>query len=179
MPSLVRRTAFVVLFSVSLCLLAARVSSQGVGVRRVTHTPPGTINLNPTISGDGLRLAFETSADLGAAGTGKGLRLVSADAAQAPTFKELALSRAPAPALSQDGARAAFASNADPLGENRDGDSEIFLFDGVTLPIPLPRRHAYASNIKRQRYASSKVTKSFELNLGKSQARGWRVRSSI
>ncbi|MFL6255725.1 MAG: lamin tail domain-containing protein, partial [Pyrinomonadaceae bacterium] len=133
MPSLLRRAAVVVLFSVSLCLLAARVSSQGVGVSRLTHTPPGTLNLNPSMSGDGSRIAFETSADLGAANTGTGLRLVSADAAQSPTFRELALSRAPAPALSQDGTRAAFASNADPLGENRDGDSEIFFHDGTRL----------------------------------------------
>lgn len=133
MPSLLRRTAFAVLFSVSLCLFAARVSSQSVGGNRLTHTQPGTLNLNPSMSGDGSRIAFETSADLGAANTGTGLRLVSADAAQAPTFRELALSRAPAPALSQDGTRAAFASNADPLGENRDGDSEIFFHDGTRL----------------------------------------------
>jgi uncharacterized protein (TIGR03437 family) len=131
--SLQRRTVFAVLFSVSLCLLVTRVGSQGVGVVRLTQTRPGTINLNPTLSGDGSRVAFETSADLTGAGTGEGFRLVSADAAQAPTFRELAPSRAPAPALSQDGTCAAFASNADPLGENRDGDSEIFFHDGTRL----------------------------------------------
>ncbi|HEX8335941.1 MAG TPA: hypothetical protein VF621_04385, partial [Pyrinomonadaceae bacterium] len=77
--------------------------------------------------------AFETSADVAAAGAGAGFRLISADVTQTPAFRELALSRAPAPALSQDGTRAAFASNADPLGENRDGDSEIFFHDGAGL----------------------------------------------
>ena len=134
MPSLLRRCAFAVLFSVSIgLLLVARVSSQGEGVRRVTRTQPGAINLNPTLSGDGSRVAFETSADMAAAGAGAGFRLVTADAAQEPTFRELALSRAPAAALAQDGTRAAFASHADPLGENRDGGSEIFFHDGARL----------------------------------------------
>lgn len=139
MPSLLRRCAFAVLFfSVSIFLSVTRVSSQGEGVRRVTRTRPGAINLNPSLSGDGSRVAFETSADLAAAGKGAGFRLIAADTAQESAFEELALSRAPAAALSQDGRRAAFASHADPLGENRDGGSEIFFHDGVTLPITLP-----------------------------------------
>ena len=138
MPSQLRRCVFAVLFLVSLSLLVTRVNSQGGGVRRVTHTQPGAISLNPTVSGDGSRIAFETSADVAAAGAGAGFRLVSAGVTETPTFEELALARAPAPALSQDGTLAAFASNADPSGENGDGDSEIFLHDGVTLPISLP-----------------------------------------
>lgn len=133
MPSLLRRCGCVALSAVCLCLLVIRVDSQSEGVRRVTHTQLGTINLNPMLSGDGSRVAFESSADLGAADSGTGLRLISADTTQAPTFSELSRSRAPAPALSQDGTRAAFASHADPLGENGDGSSEIFFHDVDTV----------------------------------------------
>ncbi len=41
--------------------------------------------------------------------------------------------RAPAPAISQDGSRIAFASKDNPLGTNNDGNSEIFLYDGARL----------------------------------------------
>ena len=41
--------------------------------------------------------------------------------------------RAPAPAISQDGSRIAFASKDNPLGSNNDGNSEIFLYDGARL----------------------------------------------
>src|SRR5258707_862278 len=45
----------------------------------------------------------------------------------------LILAGAVAPAISQDGSRIAFASKDEPLGKNLDGNSEIFLFDGVEL----------------------------------------------
>jgi hypothetical protein len=132
LPSLTRRTAIAVIFIAFLCLLVTGVNSQSNTPRRVTNTAPETINLNPTLSGDGSRLAFESSADLAANGAGGAFHLVSTGTAAQPAFKELSRSRAPTPALSQDGMRAAFASHDDPAGENRDGDSEIFLFDGVT-----------------------------------------------
>lgn len=161
LASRARRLSVAVVCAAALCLLAAGVRSQSESIRRVTNTPAETLNLNPTLSGDGSRLVFESSADLAAAGTGVGFHVVASDTsvaaseasastsqtspgtAQTPAgaaetsapaaFKELAHSRGPAPALSRDGTRAAFASTADPLGENRDGDSEIFLHDGTRL----------------------------------------------
>jgi len=168
LASRARRLSVAVVCAAALCLLAAGVRSQSESIRRVTNTPAETLNLNPTLSGDGSRLAFESSADLAAAGTGVGFHVIasetstlasdtsvaasetsagtsqtstsmsktSAGAAETSTpaaFKELAHSRGPAPALSRDGTRAAFASTADPTGENRDGDSEIFFHDGTRL----------------------------------------------
>ena len=130
---LTRRAAAVAVVAVSLCLLTERAGSQNVTLRRVTHTAPGALNLNPSLSGDGRTLAFESSADLAAKGAGAGFRLVTADTSAPDAFKELALSRAPAPSLSQDGTRVVFAGREDPLGENRDGDSEIFLSEGGSL----------------------------------------------
>ena len=133
MPSLLRRIVVAALIAVSFCTLSTRVGSQSSTLRRITDTAPETLNLNPTLSGDGRRLAFESSADIAASGTSGGFRLIAADTSAQPTFKELALSRAPAPALSQDGTRAAFASRDNPAGENADGDSEIFFHDGDTV----------------------------------------------
>jgi Tol biopolymer transport system component len=114
-----------------MCLPAARVGSQVAAPRRITFTPPGALNLNPSLSGDGRVLAFESSADLAGAHAGAGFRLFAADtAADAGPFKELARTRAPAPALSQDGSVVVFAARDDPLGENGDGDSEIFISEG-------------------------------------------------
>ncbi|MDT7808493.1 MAG: uncharacterized protein QOJ70_2306 [Acidobacteriota bacterium] len=135
MASHSRRTAIVVVvFVAALCLLVTGVNSQSsIVLRRVTNTAPEALNINPSLSGDGRRLAFESSADIAATGAGGGFRLIAADTSGQGSFKELALARAPAPALSQDGERVAFASREDPTGENADGDSEIFFYDGERL----------------------------------------------
>jgi uncharacterized protein (TIGR03437 family) len=128
-----RQPVALVILMAALCLLPARnVRSETDLLRRVTHTPSESININPTLSGDGRRLAFETTADL--AGDAGLLQAVAADVSIVPaSFTRLALSRAPAPAVSQDGNAIAFASKDDPLGRNSDGNSEIFLYDGSGL----------------------------------------------
>ncbi len=134
MSSLIRRAVFVVaVVAVSLCLLDARVGSQGFTPRRVTHTARGALSLNPSLSGDGRALAFESNADLAASGSGVGFRLFTTDTSAALTFEERALSRAPASAMSQDGSRVVFAAREDIVGENRDGNSEIFLSEDGRL----------------------------------------------
>jgi uncharacterized protein (TIGR03437 family) len=133
------------LFAASLCValalglcavVAPGVRSQGnASLRRITHTPERTLNLNPTISGDGRRIAFESTGDLsGANGSGSSFHTLRADITNdGATFTGIAASRAPAPAVSRDGSRLAFASRENLTGENPDGNSEIFLFDGERL----------------------------------------------
>ncbi|HKG14899.1 MAG TPA: lamin tail domain-containing protein, partial [Pyrinomonadaceae bacterium] len=138
MASRARRLAVVLISATIFCLLVAGVRSQSNAPRRLTTTAPESVNINPTLSGDGSRVVFESSAG----STPAGLRVVAletnetratnaTDASVLPT--ELSRSRGPAPAVSQDGRRAAFASKDDPVGENRDGDSEIFFHDGARL----------------------------------------------
>lgn len=133
MPSPTRQIVFVAVLSVSLCTLARSARSESETLRRLTHTPPESLSLNPSISGDGRRVAFESNADLDGAHGPSAFRLYTAGADSPSTFETLAASRAPAPALSQDGARLAFASKDDPLGRNRDGNSEIFYLDSEGL----------------------------------------------
>ena len=116
------------------CYVCLSAGSQVAGLRRITNTPEQALNLNPTLSGDGRRVAFESTAGLVGAGSGAGFQAVSANlTGEAPAFTHLAASRAHAPALSQDGSRVAFADTADPLGANADGNSEIFFHDGARL----------------------------------------------
>lgn len=132
MASRARRLAVVLISVTIFCLLAAGARSQSNAPRRLTTTPHESVNINPTLSGDGSRVVFESSASV----TPAGFRVVALEtdatnASVSPT--ELSRSRGPAPAVSQDGRLSAFASKDDPLGENRDGDSEIFFHDGIPL----------------------------------------------
>lgn len=129
---MLRYTLFIALLCLSLVLLAQGSGSrlmQPNALRRVTNTPEESLNLNPSLSGDGQHLAFESNADLANTGGASGFRAFHAGLnTQLPTFDQLGITRAVSPALSQDGACIAFASKDNPLGTNADGNSEIFLY---------------------------------------------------
>ncbi|HEY1404500.1 MAG TPA: hypothetical protein VGB05_10265, partial [Pyrinomonadaceae bacterium] len=124
-----RRLFASLLAILALCLWVASVRSQNDTLRRITVTPEHALNLNPTISGDGRRVAFESTANLSGASGRAGFHAFRADlSGQSGAFTQMAASRAPAPAISRDGSRIAFASRENLTGENPDGNSEIFLF---------------------------------------------------
>ncbi len=125
-----RLIAGLICLTLALCLSTRLAQTQSSAPRRVTETPAQALNLNPTLSGDGRRIAFESTENLAGAQGASGFHALRADIdGVAPTFAQLALSRAPAPAISQDGSRIVFASGDDALaGNNLDGNSEIFLF---------------------------------------------------
>jgi Tol biopolymer transport system component len=127
--------ALIVLGTFAVCLFALRNGhAQSSTLRRITSTSEEGINLNPSISGDGRVIGFESTEDLAAAGGSDHFRAIRASISSDPAaFFQMAGSRAVAPAVSQDGSRIAFASKDDPLGINADGNSEIFLFDGAKL----------------------------------------------
>ncbi|HET6646410.1 MAG TPA: hypothetical protein VFH01_03710, partial [Pyrinomonadaceae bacterium] len=103
-------------------------------LRQITNTSEDIINLNPSLSGDGRIIAFETTGDLARVGGVQGFRAIRADLSVSPSrFIQVGASRAVAPAISQDGSRIAFASNEDLIGANGDRNSEIFLVDGATV----------------------------------------------
>ncbi|HEX8634360.1 MAG TPA: Ig-like domain-containing protein [Pyrinomonadaceae bacterium] len=124
-----RRFFALPLAALACCLWVAAARSQPDTLRRLTVTPEHVLNLNPAISGDGRRVAFESSADLTGAGGAQGFHTLRADLSGARgAFDEVAASRAPAPAMSRDGSRLAFASRENLTGENADGNAEIFLY---------------------------------------------------
>ncbi|HKS27973.1 MAG TPA: Calx-beta domain-containing protein [Pyrinomonadaceae bacterium] len=119
----------------ALCLTSLwRASSQNAGLRRITQSSELALNLSPSLSGDGRRVAFETTEKLEGTSAADFFRAVRADISiEAPSFTQLSRSRAPSPGLSQDGSRAVFAAADNPLGTNPDFNSEIFYFDGSAL----------------------------------------------
>lgn len=129
--------AFALIFSLAFTPPAPvppTAQTGGVSIRRLTTTAWHASSINPGISGGGRRLAFETTGELPGVRPSGGFAAVRADVTtDAPAFTTLADGRAPAPALSQDGSRVAFASKDDPLGRNPDGNSEIFFHDGDAL----------------------------------------------
>ena len=118
-----------------VCLVRVRdARMQSSTLRRITNTTEEGINLNPSISGDGRTVGFESTEDIAGAGGTDHFRAVRANiTSDPPSFFQIAGSRFVAPAISQDGSRIAFASRDDLLGTNSDGNSEIFLFDGAKL----------------------------------------------
>ncbi|HBB89084.1 MAG TPA: hypothetical protein DC047_15875 [Blastocatellia bacterium] len=136
-PTLVfrpKRSLFVFLIAASLALLALQSARMQSPLRRITNTTEEGISLNPAISGDGRFVAFESTEDVAHAGGAESFRAIRANVGIDPaTFLQMGATRAPAPAVSQDGSRIAFASKDDPLGTNGDGNSEIFLYDGAKL----------------------------------------------
>ena len=130
-----RPLAVLLSLALGLCLLGLwRARSQTSAPRRVTNTSAEGLNLNPSLSGNGRRVAFESTEDVAGAGGGAFFRAIRADISRTPAaFVQMAGARAPAPGISQDGSVIAFAANANPLGTNADGNSEIFLHNGTTL----------------------------------------------
>lgn len=116
---------FTILFLIFTDLSTAEPTSV---LRRVTITTEDVLNLNPSLSGNGRFIAFESTFDLAVAG-GNGFHALLADLNSEPqTFEQMGSTRTVAPAISQNGSSVAFSSNSDPLGTNADGNSEIFLF---------------------------------------------------
>jgi len=93
--------------AIALCVTGLRgARTQVTSPRRVTKTSEEGINLNPSISGDGRMIAFESTRDIAAAGGTDHFRAIRANVAGDPaTFLQMGGTRAVAPALSQDGSR--------------------------------------------------------------------------
>ncbi len=104
---------------------------SGPTLTRLTNTPEHVVNLNPALSDDGRIVVFESSADLLGAGN-ESFHTYHVDSA-GTAFKSIAKTRAVSPALSSDGRVVVFASAEDLVGQNKDRNSEIFLFDGSDL----------------------------------------------
>lgn len=133
-----RPVAIIALAALFVCLasLWPRSTHSDNILRRITNTTEDGLSLNPSISGDGRRVTFESTEDLANAGGANSFRALQTDLATSPPqFAQLALSRAVAPGISQDGSRIVFASTSDPLGQNPDGNSEIFLYSGTLKQI--------------------------------------------
>ena len=120
--------AFILAGVAVLCLLGVRPTQTQSPLQRITNTTERHTASDPSLSGDGRTVAFESTEDIAGAGGTDHFRAIRANVAvDPPTFFQMGGTRAVAAAISQDGSRIAFASKDDPLGTNLDGNSEIFL----------------------------------------------------
>lgn len=123
----------VVLITLSVFVpLQPRIAQTTSTSRRLTNTTEESLNLNPMLSDDGQVLVFESNADIASAGGSASFRTFKVSLAS-ELFVQIAQTRAVSPALSPDGKLVAFSSREDPLNENPDRNSELFLYDGSTL----------------------------------------------
>jgi Tol biopolymer transport system component len=103
-------------------------------ITQVTNTTSGTAPTNyaPSINADGTRVAFESTADL-TGGNPELNREIFLYDSTAGTFTQLTenagIGQAYLPSINADGTRIAFESNANPTGENPNGNYEIYLID--------------------------------------------------
>ncbi len=129
-----RILVFLLACAAAVSFVCLRQTQSQSGLRRITNTTEEGISINPSLSGDGRILAFESTEDVaGASGTDHFRAIRANISVDPPTFFQMGGTRAVAPGISQDGSRIAFASKDDPLGTNHDGNSEIFLFNGSSL----------------------------------------------
>src|SRR6266481_4330894 len=72
-------------------------------LRRITQTPAGAMNLNPSLTGEGMHIVFESTDDLAHAGTGEGFHALKlALETESAIFSEIGKTRIVAPGVSQD-----------------------------------------------------------------------------
>ncbi|MFN2492989.1 MAG: lamin tail domain-containing protein [Pyrinomonadaceae bacterium] len=121
---------FVAVIVIALAVLGRPGAMMQSPLRNLTNADNRATSLNPSISGDGHVVTFESTEDLAKTDGAPGFHAIRADiSSDPPALLQIAASRAPAAAMSQDGSRIAFASMDNPLGSNNDGNSEIFLYE--------------------------------------------------
>lgn len=124
----------------TLLLIATRADFTGsipvtdsLSLSRITNTTDEVLNLNPTISGDGSYIAFESTQDLADAKRPVGFQAVRAKLSDPVHFENIGSTRIVSPAVSQDGSAIAFSSTEDLLKQNLDHNAEIFLYRNSSL----------------------------------------------
>ncbi len=102
------------------------------GLTQLTNTTSGG-NFSPTISAEGKRIAFVSDADLVGSNVDGNQEIFLWDAQAGLTqLTNTTHGDSFGPTISAEGKRIAFASEADLVGSNADGNQEIFLWDSNT-----------------------------------------------
>ena len=103
---------------------------------QVTNSTAG-FSQAPSISADGGRIAFQSTANLtgGNADGSAEIFLYDAATANLTQISNAAAGVSQFPSISGDGTRVAFSSNANLTGGNGDGSEEIFLYDTATANL--------------------------------------------
>ncbi len=95
--------------------------------RQITDTVAPLESFTPSLSGDGKRIVFESSADLTGRNPDGGSQIFAFDTLTGQFTQITVLSGNGSPSTNFDGTRATWVASADHVGENRDGNAEVFL----------------------------------------------------
>ena len=103
---------------------------------QITNSNTG-FNAVPSISADGGRIAFLSTANLtgGNADGNQEIFLYDAATANLTQITNATAGFSQLPSISGDGTRVAFSSTSDLTGENADGSEEVFLYDTATATL--------------------------------------------
>jgi Tol biopolymer transport system component len=107
---------------------------SSTGFTQITDTVGGKASFSPAINADGTRIAFQSEADLLGTNADGDFEIFLWDASTGlAQITNTSITKINfAAAINAAGNRIAFASNADPVGGNGDGNSELFLWDSST-----------------------------------------------
>ena len=104
------------------------IRPDGTGLRRVTNSPGGGSDVT-SISGDGSLISFHSDGDPSGENPewNREVFIVNSDGSQVHQITSSTWGMSGNPSISADGAMIAFVSNADLVGQNPDGNYELFL----------------------------------------------------
>ena len=134
----VRILSLILAGAIALCLTGLRgARTQSTSPRRVTNTSEEGISINPSISGDGNRVAFRSSADLTGGNADGNTEILLCDIASAAFTQVTNTTRGFTfgGSINGDGSRLALDFSADLTGGNPDFSAEIFLYDANTANL--------------------------------------------
>src|SRR6185295_6190858 len=131
---MLRTAILIIVLIVAIVPFATRTANTIEQLRRITITPEQALNLNPIISDDGSYIVFESTFDLAKVGGSDSFHLIRAPTRTASVaYEDVARSRSASSTTNADGTRVAFASTEDLCGQNPDRNSEVYLFNGLSL----------------------------------------------
>ena len=131
---MLRTAILIIVLTFAIVPFANRTANTIGQLRRITVTPEQALNLNPILSDDGSYLVFESTFDLASVGGSESFHLIrAAIRPDSVAYEDVARSRSASSTTNADGTKVAFASTEDLCGQNPDRNSEVYLFNGLSL----------------------------------------------
>jgi Tol biopolymer transport system component len=129
------------------------------GLTQVTNTTTNGLTLSPKIDAAGNRIVFQSNADLTGNNSDGNVEIFRWDSSTG--FTQITDSTGARnsflPAINASGDRIVFASDANPLGSNGDGNSEIFLWDASTGLLQITNTTSGASSLPAINAAGNRI----------------------
>src|SRR5215470_152969 len=131
---MLRTAILIIVLILALIPISTHTAQTIEQLRRITITPEQSLNLNPILSDDGRYIVFESTFDLAGVGGSDSFHLIrAANRPESVAYEDVARSRSASSTTNAEGTKVAFASTENLCGQNPDRNSEIYLFNGLSL----------------------------------------------